>query len=499
MNKKVIIVGAGVSGLATGIRLLSKGYDVEIYEKQPLVGGKMYQISENGFKFDVGPTIIMMPHIYKEVFEAAGKNPDDYIPMKQLDPLYTLNFPDGEVHSVSSNLASLTELLENISHEDTLGYLQYLADVYKRYLVAKDEFIEKSFRYKGDFYNPKSLINALKLKTFDDAYTSISKFVKNENLRKALAFQTLYIGISPYNGPSIYTIIPMIELLYGVWYMPGGMYTMAKGMEKLFLELGGKVNLNTEVKEILIQDKKAYGIRLENEDKLADFIVCNADFPYAMKNLIPDSKNKGKYIDSKIDSMEYSCSCFLLYLGLDKKYPNLNVHNIRFANDFDKNINDIFEDFTLPSDPSIYLYTPSKIDPTVAPEGKEALYVLVPVPELSKRNINWDDGTINNYKAKIFDLLSKVEGLEDIKENIIFEKCFTPKDFEEKFNAHNGATFGLKPTLMQSNYFRPHNKFDYCDKLYFCGSSVHPGAGIPIVLTSAKLVTEEIIKDDTNS
>lgn len=497
MNKKVIVVGAGIAGLATGIRLLSKGYDVELYEKESMVGGKMHQINENGFKFDVGPTIIMMPHIYKEVFEVAGKNPDDYIPMTQLDPIYTLNFPDGEVHTMSSNLAKLTSFLESISHEDALGYLQYLADVYKRYLVAKDEFIEKSFRYKGDFYNPKSLINALKLRTFDDAYTSISKFVKNENLRKALAFQTLYIGISPYNGPSIYTIIPMIELLYGVWYMPGGMYTMAKGMEKLFLELGGKLNLNTNVQEILIKDKKAYGIKVENEEKLADYIVCNADFPYAMKNLIPNSKDKGKYTDSKIDSMEYSCSCFLLYLGLDKKYDNLNVHNIRFAKDFDKNISDIFEDFTLPSDPSVYLYTPSRIDDTVAPEGKEALYVLVPVPELSKRNINWDDKTISTYKTKILDLLSEVEGLEDIKENIIFEKCFTPKDFEEKFNAYNGATFGLKPTLMQSNYFRPHNKFDYCDNLYFCGSSTHPGAGVPIVLTSAKLATEEIIKDDT--
>jgi len=496
MNKKVIVVGAGVAGLAAGIRLLSKGYDVEIYEKESMVGGKMHQINENGFKFDVGPTIVMMPDIYREVFEVAGKKPDDYIPMTQLDPIYTLNFPNGEVHTMSSNLAKLTSFLENISHEDALGYLQYLADVYKRYLITKDEFLEKSFRYKGDFYNPKSLISALKLRTFDDAYTSISKFVKNENLRKALAFQTLYIGISPYNGPSIYTIIPMIELLYGVWYMPGGMYTMAKGMENLFLELGGKLNLNTNVQEILIKDKKAYGIKVDNKDKLADYIVCNADFPYAMKNLIPNPKDKGKYTDSKIDSMEYSCSCFLLYLGLDKKYDNLNVHNIRFAKDFDKNINDIFEDFRLPSDPSVYLYTPSRIDDTVAPEGKEALYVLVPVPELSKRNINWDDKTISTYKTKILDLLSEVEGLEDIKENIIFEKCFTPKDFEEKFNAYNGATFGLKPTLMQSNYFRPHNKFDYCDNLYFCGSSTHPGAGVPIVLTSAKLATEELIKDD---
>lgn len=496
MKKKIIVIGSGVAGLAAGVRLLAKGYDVEIYEKQPIVGGKMSQIREAGFKFDVGPTIVMMPDIYREVFEVAGRNPDDYIPMEQLDPIYTLNFPDGEVHTMSSNLVKLTGLLEDISEEDTQGYLAYLADVYKRYVVAKNEFILKPFRDKGDFFNPKSLINAMKLKTFDDAYTSISKFVKNEKLRKALAFQTLYIGISPYNGPSLYTIIPMIELIYGVWYMPGGMYSLAQGMEKLFKEMGGTIHLNAEVKEILIKDSKAYGIRLEDGERPADFVVCNADFPYAMKNLVKDVKSKGKYTDSKIDSMEYSCSCFLLYLGMDKKYPNQSVHNIRFAMDFDKNINDIFEDTVLPEDPSMYLYTPSKIDPTVAPEGKEALYVLVPVPELSKGKVQWNDETIQSYRNKILDMISKIDGLEDIKENIIFEKIYTPKDFEEKFNAYNGATFGLKPTLMQSNYFRPHNKFDHAEGLYFCGSSTHPGAGVPIVLTSAALVAEEILKDD---
>lgn len=496
MKKKVIIVGAGVAGLAAGIRLLSEGYDVEMFEKQSMVGGKMNQIEEEGFKFDVGPTIIMMPHIYRDVFKAAGKDPDDYIPMKELDPIYVLNFPDGEVHRVSSGLPKLTELLESISPEDTQGYLAYLADVYKRYLVAKDEFIEKSFRHKGDFYNPKSLINALKLKTFDDAYTSISKFVKDENLRKSLAFQTLYIGVSPYNGPSIYTIIPMIELLYGVWYMPGGMYTMAKSMERLFLELGGNLNLDTEVKEILIEGDRAYGVKLESGEEFADFIVCNADFPYAMKKLV--KTNKGKYTDEKIDGMEYSASCFLMYLGLDKKYENLEVHNVRFSKDFDKNISDIFEDYVFPEDPSMYLYTPSKIDDTVAPEGKEALYVLVPVPEMSRGNISWDDEDLEKYREKVLDLLTEIEGLEDIRENIVFERCFTPKDFEREFNAYNGATFGLKPTLMQSNYFRPHNKFDHCEGLYFCGSSVHPGAGVPIVLTSAKLVAEEITKDDPN-
>lgn len=496
MSKKIMVLGAGVAGLAAGIRLLVQGYDVEICERLPQAGGKMNQIKGAGFTFDLGPTIIMMPDIYREVFIYAGKNPQDYLSMKRLDPMYVLNFPDGTNHAVSSELTKLTQLLESISPQDTLGYLNYMADVYKRYLVAKDEFIDKSFRDRGDFYNLKSLANAMKLKTFDDAYTSISKFVKDEKLRKALAFQTLYIGISPYQGPSIYTIIPMIELLYGVWYLPGGMYTMVNAMVRLFKELGGSLRLNTNVKSIEIENGRAIGLRIDDRLEPADAIVCNADFPYAIKNLIKDNKAKGKYTDEKIDELEYSSSCFLLYLGINKKLPQLEVHNIRFGSDFDENIREIFDTFALPKDPSIYLYVSSKIDSSMAPEGSEALYVLVPVPDLSGSKIIWNDKTINAYKDKVLNKLSEMDGLDDIRDHIVFERHLTPLDFKNTFHAYNGATFGLKPTLLQSNYFRPHNKADNCEGLYFCGSSVHPGAGVPIVLTSAKLAVNELLKDD---
>lgn len=495
MRKKVIVVGAGVGGLATAIRLQCQGYEVEIFEKEPMVGGKMNQLQGNGFKFDLGPTIVMMPQIYNEIFEVAGKNPKDYIPMESLDPIYSLTFHTGEKVTASTDLVKLTEFLEGISYEDAQGYLNYLSDVYKRYLVAKDHFIEKSFRGPKDFYNPKTLVQALKLKTFDSAYHTISKYVKDDRLRKLLSFQTLYIGISPYNGPSIYTIIPMIETVYGVWFIKGGMYTMAKSMEKLFIELGGKIHLNSPIDEILIENKKAIGVKLNSKEIKADHIVCNADFPYAMKNLIKEEKYKGKYNNKKIDKMKYSCSCFLMYLGLNKKLEDFEVHNILFAKDFDKNINDIF-DGTLPEDPSMYFYIASKLDPSLAPEGKESLYVLVPVPELSKNKIDWNEETISNYRNRIIDIIKSKINIEDFESLIEFEKIITPIDFEERFNAYNGATFGLAPTLLQSNYYRPHNKASNCENLYFVGSSVHPGAGVPIVLTSAKLTANEVMKDD---
>lgn len=493
--KKVIVIGAGVAGLTAAVRLQKMGYAVQLYEKDSQVGGKMNQIKKDGFTFDVGPTIVMMPDIYQEVFEFCGKNPDDYIPMEKIDPMLKLYFTDDDPLLFSSDLVELTKTLEGISEEDAQGYFAFLADIYKRYIIAKDAFIMRSFRSFWDFYNPKSLLNGLKLKTFGDAYSSISKFVKDDRLRKSLAFQTLYIGISPYQGPSLYTIIPMIELLYGIHFMKGGMYTLAQGLERLFKELGGEIYCDTEVQEIIIENKEAVGIKVNDERIVADAIVCGADFPYAMKHLLPNEKDRGKYTDQKIDQMEYSCSCFLLYLGLDKKYDVEALHSIHFAKDFEKNITDIFDQGVLPDDPSYYLYVPSLLDSEMAKEGHEALYVLIPVPELSKFS-DWSEETISIYRNHVIQKIKQETVFSDIDDHIVFEEQFTPRDFADNFNAYRGATFGLKPTLKQSNYYRPHNKFDYADRLYFCGSSTHPGAGVPIVMQSAKLAVEELVRDD---
>ncbi|EMF0436831.1 phytoene desaturase family protein [Enterococcus hirae] len=495
--KKIIVIGAGVAGLSAAVRLQKLGYEVTLYEKDRQVGGKMNQIKTAGFTFDLGPTIVMMPEIYREVFEFCGKDPDDYIPMKKVDPMLKLYFNKEEPIEFSNDLIELTKTLENISPEDTQGYFAFLADIYQRYTIAKEAFITKSFRGFWDFYNPKSLWAGIRLRTFSDAYTSISKFVKDDRLRKSLAFQTLYIGVSPYQGPSLYTIIPMIELFYGVYFIEGGMYTLATSLARLFEELGGKIVYETSVDEILIDNKIAKGIRIGKEQVMADAIVCGADFPYAMKELIPDERKRGKYTNKKIAKFEYSCSCFLMYLGLDKKYPEEQLHSIYFAEDFKQNVDDLFERGKLPDDPSFYLYRPSLMDDSLAPEGQEGLYVLVPVPELSKYE-KWTEQTMQAYRQKIIRLLKEKTIFKDIDEHIVSETLITPKDFSERFNAYNGATFGLKPTLKQSNYYRPHNKFSAAENLYFCGSSTHPGAGVPIVMQSAKLAVEELLRDDNH-
>lgn len=491
--KKIVIIGAGTAGLAAGIRLRTLGFDVEIVEKNEKAGGRMYRIEDRGFRFDVGPTIVMMPSVYEEVFSFSGADPKDYLRMRKLDPMYGIRYPDGTELSLSNDLTKLIAQLEDFGPDDTQGYLAYLSDVYSRYIVARDGFIERSFRKPTDFYNPATLRDAMRLRTLNSAYSSISRFVKDEKLRQALSFQTLYIGISPFVGPSIYTIIPMIELLYGIWYLEGGMYAMTEAMERRFRELGGTIRLGTPVERILVEDGGAVGVTTAAGDIRADIVLSNADFPWTMRHMIEEDRHRGRYTDRKLDRMEYSSSSFLLYLGLDKKYPT-NVHSFRYTNDFRKNIDELFG-FTVPEDPSFYLYSPSQIDPSVAPEGKESLYVLVPVPSLHHGNTEWTKERTDRYRERILDLVAELPGFGDIREHIEVSHVFTPETFRDTFNLEHGATFGLKPTLLQSNYFRPQAVSKSVRNLYFAGSSNHPGAGVPIVLTGAKLAAEEILKD----
>lgn len=494
--KKALIIGAGVGGLAAGMRLAKAGYQVSIYEKNHQVGGRMNQLIVDGFKFDLGPTIVLMPNTYKELFAETGAPLENYLTAKQLDPAYSIYYDDGSKFEVSSSIPKLINQVEKVSPKEAEGYLNYINDVYHRFNIAREHLIEKRFNSWRDFYNLNNIYHTLRLRTLNSAYSTIKKYIKNEKLRQALAFQTLYIGVSPYSGPSIYGIIAMIEIVYGVWYFEGGMYAVAKAMEKRFKELNGEVKLNQNVEEIIIENHKAVGIKVNGKVVNADLVLNNVDFPYAVKNLIKDEKNRGKYQVEKVNKMKYASSSFILYLGLKKKYK-LDVHALKFANNFLKNIQDL-ENNIIPEDPSFYMYSPTQIDPSLAPQNKEILYVLVPVPPLTKNVTSWDEKLVNNFKEKILDKLAALPQLKDIKENIEVLKVYSPDQFKNEFNLEFGATFGLKPVLLQSQYFRPQVKPLPVKNLYFVGSSNHPGAGVPIVMIGAKLAVAQILEDDQN-
>ncbi|MCJ7688956.1 MAG: phytoene desaturase family protein, partial [Clostridiaceae bacterium] len=371
MNEKVIIVGAGVGGLATAVRLLSRGYQVKIYEKEKTVGGKINIIEEQDFTFDLTASILMRPEEYKEVFSFANKNWEDYLKFIKLDPIYRVNYADGSFYDFSCDLVKLIHTLESISKEDSLGYLKFLGDSYEKYLIASKYFLNKTFNKVSDFFNPLTLMMALKSKTLSNTYNYVSKYIKNEKLREFLCFQALYVGISPYNGPNIYTIVPTMSQLYGLYHLEGGMYSYIKALEKLIYELGGTIETETSIEEILISNGIATGVRTSKTTEEADIIICNADFPYAVTNLIKDKKNRGKYDEQKIDKMKYSCSTFIMYLGLKKKYPQFQVHSHFLGEDFKNNIEAAFKG-KLPENPSLYIYCPSKIDETMAPKDKES-------------------------------------------------------------------------------------------------------------------------------
>jgi len=496
MRKKVYVIGAGMGGLSTAIRLQKEGYQVEIFEQGAIPGGKMHQIKDEGFCFDVGPTLVMMPSIYQEVFTLCGKNPNDYIPMTKLDPMYEVYFKADTYrhYKVSSDLTELMKLVEQKGKENATGFLGYINEIYRRYQVALKHFITRPFRNALDFYNPFMLFQAMKLKTFDSADHMMASFMPDKDLQQMLSFQTLYIGVSPKKGPSLYNIIPMIELLYGVWFIKGGMHTMAEQMARLFEEMGGTIHYHKKVEEILIQNQKVIGLKVQGQTISADNVICNADFPYAMKELIQDKKTRGKYTPKKIETMMYSCSCLVFYFGMNQVYPNLSTHTFVISEDLNDNLNCIFDGSKI-KDPSVYLHIPSQVEPAMAPVGKSSFYVLIPVSEITTAKYIYDETTVAYYKEKVLETLSKIPGLEHIKEQIILERVFTPNDFEKNFSAHRGATFGLQPTLNQSNHFRPQAKSMTCKGLYFTGSSTHPGAGVPIVLESGRICAEEFRRD----
>lgn len=501
MRKKVIVIGAGAAGLASAIRLQHAGYQVEIHEKEATPGGKMNRIEKDGYHFDLGPSIVMMPELYREIFELCGRDPDDYIPMEKLDPMYRVYFsgtPDEPI-DISSDLTELTGTIESISPGDTQGFLQYMSDIYKGFIFARDNILSRPFDRRRDFYNLSMFKKAPGVKLVGTADHFIGRYIKSGRLKQIMGFQTLYIGISPFSGPSFYSMIPMIQFLYGIWFIKGGMYTMATSMERLFRELGGEVVYGSPVREISIEDGRATGIEVDDKKIDADYVVCNADFPYAMKHLVKQPGDKGKFTDRKIESMKYSCSAFLLYLGMDRKYEDIgHVHNFIFNESLEKNMEDIFEGKKL-EHASFYVYIASKLDPTLAPQGKDGLYILMPVSDLGTADYEWNDETIQYYRTYILETLKKMRGFENIEREIVTESTFTPVDFESRFNAYNGAAFGLQPTLSQSIHNRPQSRSPDCSNLYFTGSSTHPGAGVPIVLLSAGIAAEALIHDDSGT
>lgn len=495
MKKNIIIIGAGISGLSLAARLLYKGFNVTIYEKNSKVGGKTNIIKSGNFKFDLTASIAMMPEDLVSVFRYCNKSYRNYFSLVPLSPLYRCFYTDNSFYDFYSDLPDLNRNLKAITKndlEDINGYYDFLSMNYKKYLQINKKILEKNFIKPYSILRPATIRNTEDLNLSNSCINECKKYIENQKLIEFLMFQSMYIGMSPFNSSSIFNTIPAVSQMEGLHYVKGGLYNYVLALKKLVIELGGIIKTSCEVSDIMFRKNEAYGIICNDKEIKSDAVVCCCDYTNIMNNLIKDSniktllKNKRKH--------QYSCSVFMLYLALDKKYPILKVHNIFINKDFRKNINSAFKGI-MPANPSLYIYCPSSLDNTLCPEGCETINIMIRVPNLTSKKIHWNFDTCLKMKKQILKILSSIDTMEDIKHHILYDNFLTPLDLRNKFNLFEGCAFGISPSLKESVVLRPQCTNPKIKNLYFAGTDMHPGNGISLCLKSSKICAERILKD----
>jgi phytoene desaturase len=488
--KKAIIVGSGFGGLAIANRLQAKGFRVRLFEKNEKVGGHAYQLQRKGYTFDMGPSLITAPDIIDRVFRAAGRSMWDYLDLIYLDPFYRIYFHDGSQLDYTADSQRMKAQMAQFNKSDAENYDRFIKYVRQLYnAVITDGLGSAPFDMSTLL---QFLPKALTLKALQPAYKVVSKFFEDPRNRFAFSFHPLFIGGSPFRAPAVYLMIPYLEKAGGVWFTRGGMYSVVKAFENLFLESGGEIHTNAEVSEIVIRNRKAIGVIANGDFHQADLVLSNAHFAHTQLDLIKPEHRK-KLNDRKVKRMDYSMSCFLMYIGVKKQYPQLKHHTLILSERYKELVRDIFDRRILPDDFSMYLHVPTRTDASMAPAGSESMYVLIPVPNL-RSDTDWKQ-LAKPYAEKILTFLEKDFGLEDLRKNIEVLELFTPEDFQTQRNNYLGSAWGLEPKLTQSASFRPSNRSKGINGFYMVGASTHPGAGVPGVLLTAE-ATEKAIMDD---
>lgn len=481
---KIIVIGSGFGGLAAAIRLQSQGHQVSIVEKRDKLGGRAYVYEQDGFKFDGGPTIITAPWLIDEIFQAAGKRTADYVKLIKIDPFYNIRWEDGTVFHYNDDRETLLNEIRKIAPEEVEGYKKLSKDLGEIYRVGF-ELIDQPFTRVWDMV--KVVPEMIKLRSDKSVYQFAAKYFKNEKLREAFSFHPLLIGGNPFSSTSIYAMIHELEQKFGVWFAMGGTGALVKAFGDCFTDIGGEIRLESEVAELTMnaQTGKTNGVKLKSGERIeADAVVANSDVGRTYLDLIPSAFRK-KYTDRKVKRMTYSMSLFVVYFGTNRKYDDIAHHEILLGKRYKGLLDEIFVDKTLADDFSLYLHRPTATDPSLAPEGCDCWYVLSPVPNLGGK-IDWKTQA-EPYKQKIYEYLEK-RYLPDLRKHIVSELHIDPLHFETTLNSYLGNAFGVEPTLLQSAWLRPHNRSEDVPNLYFVGAGTHPGAGLPGVMSSGKIV-----------
>jgi phytoene desaturase len=490
-GKKAVIIGAGFGGLSLGIRLQSRGADVTILEKQASPGGHAQQLKAKGFTFDMGPSLITAPDVVDKIFKAAGKKMSDYLTLILLDPYYRIYFHDGSYIDYSGDTQKMKEQLSAFHPRDGKKYESFMESS----RIMEEAVIKQGLGTKP-FMTLKSMVGfapkAIRLGVFLPAYTFVKRYFKDPRSRFIFSFHPLFIGGNPFKAPAVYQMIPWLEKEGGVHYTPGGMYSFIKALTSLFEDLGGQIRTSEPAVNIETKNRRVTGVKSNKTLYPADIVVSNADFYHTYHDLVGEADRK-KWRDKKLNSLDYSMSSVLVYLGLDRKYDKLKHHTLIISKDYKRLIRNIFDKKKIPFDFSMYLHVPSRTEADMAIPGGESMYVLVPVAnQLSGTNwLEFGEMFVNT----ILHYLEHTFGLEDFRKHIVYKSVFTPEDFQRERNNHLGAAWGVEPKLTQSAYLRPHNRSEDVEGLYLVGASTHPGGGLPGTLMTAETTEYVILKN----
>jgi phytoene desaturase len=482
---KIVVIGSGFGGLGAAIRLAASGHEVEILEKRDKLGGRAYVYEMDGFKFDGGPTIITAPFMFDDLWATAGKRREDYFDLVPCDPFYRIFDHQGRAFDYNGDEAFILDQIEQRSPDDKAGYQKFIASTKHIFQKGFVELADKPFLNLTDML--KVAPDLIKMQSYKNVYQYVSQFINDDFLRQCFSFHPLLIGGNPFDAPSIYAMIHYLERRWGIHFALGGTGAIVSAMGRLFEELGGKIRLNAEAAEILVDGRQVTGLRLSDGTVYyADHIVSNADVAFTYRNLIPEQYRR-KYTNRKIERMKYSMSLFVIYFGTKRRYRDTGLahHNILLGERYKDLLGDIFNRKILAQDFSLYLHMPTLTDPSLAPDGCESFYVLSPVPHLGS-GIDWTKAA-KPYRDAIMQFLED-HYLPDLSENIVAEHYIDPLHFQNDLNSYRGSAFSFQPLLTQSAWFRPHNRSEDFDNLYFVGAGTHPGAGIPGVLSSSIIV-----------
>jgi len=489
--KSAIIIGAGPGGLASAMLLGKAGWNVKVIERLPRVGGRCSAIEEQGFRFDLGPTFFLYPRVLEGIFRSVGRDLHSEIPMVRLDPQYRVLFgTKGGQIDCTPNLDRMAAEVAKLCPADGPNVRKFI-DHNRMKLERFRPVLESAFNGWKDLISWQLAKLLPLLRPWASVDSELKRYFTDPRTRLAFTFQSKYLGMSPFNCPSLFSILSYLEYDFGVWHPYGGCAAVSEGMSRIAGELGVEIATGESVTEILFEGKKAVGVRTEMGEYYADAIVINADFAQAMKKLVPNRLRK-RWTDEKIEKKRFSCSTFMMYLGIEGAHDDLPHHTIYTSDDYRGNLDDIETNRTLSDDPSFYVQNACVTDPGLAPDGMTTLYLLAPVPHRTT-NINWPK-QVAEFRTKLLKQLEKI-GVKNIEKRIRYEKVVTPTDWEDTYGVFKGATFNLAHNLKQMLHLRPRNRFEDLQNVYLVGGGTHPGSGLPVIYESARITSRLMLQD----